>query len=156
MMRKTIVIDASVLLKVYLPDEEAIASVDNLMRDHQQGRLSLVAPALMRYEVANALRTAAYRGRISNQQASEAFSMLLEAPLMYYDGAWLLEKALQMALQFQYPVYDSVYLALAQSLGTWCYTGDRKLYRAFQSRLPYLQWIGSYDWEAIPADSSAL
>jgi predicted nucleic acid-binding protein len=74
MMRKTIVIDASVLLKVYLPDEEATASVDNLMRDHQQGRLSLVAPALMRYEVANALRTAAYRRRISNQHSSTIFT----------------------------------------------------------------------------------
>lgn len=155
-MKKTIVIDASVLLKVYLPDEEAIASVDNLMRDHQQGRLSLAAPALLRYEVANALRTAAYRGRISNQQASDAFSMLLEAPLMYYDSTQMLKEALQIALELQYPVYDSVYLALAQSLGKWCYTGDWKLYRAFRSRLPYLQWIGSYDWDTIPADSPAL
>lgn len=153
-MRKTIVIDASVLLKAYLPDETLRASVDSLMQDHQQGRLNLAAPLLLRYEVANALRTAAYRGRISSQQACDAFSMLVEAPLTYYDNAQLLKDALQIALRFQYSVYDSVYLALAQTLGTWCYTGDLRLYNALHPHLPYLQWIGSYKWEAIPVDSS--
>lgn len=58
-MIKTIVADASVLLKAYLRDEADTSKVDAMLQDLVEERLIIAAPYLLRYEVSNALWAAA-------------------------------------------------------------------------------------------------
>ncbi|GBC91999.1 tRNA(fMet)-specific endonuclease VapC [bacterium HR15] len=153
MFTKLVVVDASVLLKSCLRDEEAVQQVDELLNDFTVGRLVLAAPFLLKYEVNNALRTAVVRGRIDAENAHAALRLLLQAPLLYYESDELAEQALTLSLRYGRSAYDSTYLALAQQLGVWCFTGDRRLYNALGTQLPWLRWVGDYDWAAIPATS---
>ena len=66
---KRIVIDASVALKWRLRDEEATGEADALLDDFLAGNLVLLTPTLFDYEIANALRTAVIRQRLSEQEA---------------------------------------------------------------------------------------
>ena len=58
--------------------------------------------------------------------------------------------ALRLASQHQRSVYDSAYLALAQSKELWLYTGDKRLFNAVGQALPWVKWIGDYQLEFIP------
>ncbi|MEX1247762.1 MAG: type II toxin-antitoxin system VapC family toxin, partial [Anaerolineales bacterium] len=62
------IIDASVLLAAFFPDE-AQPQAQALLREHAAGRQRLKAPTLITYEVANAVWQAERRGRISGAQA---------------------------------------------------------------------------------------
>lgn len=149
-MMKTIVADASVLLKAYLRDETDTSSVDAMLQDLAEGRLTIAVPYLLRYEVSNALWAAARQGRISTLDALIAQSEFLKIDLSYYEREDLLIDALTLAQQYDRSVYDSAYLALAQHLGVWCFTGDRRLYNALYPRLSFIRWVGDYNWEEIP------
>ncbi len=152
-VEKTIVVDASVMLRAFLRDEEDTAQVDRLLDDHAEGRLVVAAPTLMRYEVANALRTAAVRQRISAHDARDALRVLLQAPVDYYDSDALLEEAFDLSLRYGRSAYDSVYLALAQHLRVPLFTGDRKLYNALSDSFAWIRWIGDYHWDNLTAPS---
>ncbi len=150
-VEKTIVVDASVMLRAFLRDEEDTAQVDRLLDDHADGRLVLVAPILLKCEVANALRTAAVRQRISPDDARNALRVVLAAPVLYYDSDALIEEAFDLSLRYGRSAYDSLYLALAQHLRVPLFTGDRKLYNALSDSL--IRWIGDYEWNNLPCSS---
>ncbi len=61
------IIDASVVLRGFFPDEEGIAQAQALIRDYTLGVVELLAPTLLPYEVVNAVVQAVRRGRIGPQ-----------------------------------------------------------------------------------------
>jgi predicted nucleic acid-binding protein len=71
---KRTVIDASVALKWRLRDEEATQQADALLEDFLAGKLELLTPTLFDYEIANALRVAVTRQRLSGQDAVMALA----------------------------------------------------------------------------------
>ncbi|MCX7993118.1 MAG: type II toxin-antitoxin system VapC family toxin [Fimbriimonadales bacterium] len=147
---KTVVADASVLLKAYLRDESDVSSVDAMLQDLSDGRLRIAAPSLMRYEIANALWAAARQGRIVAADAITALQAFLQIDIDYYESDDILTGALNFAQQYGRSVYDSAYVALAQRLGVWFFTGDRRLHNALSPHLGFLRWIGDYQYESLP------
>lgn len=47
-------------------------------------------------------------------------------------------------------VYDAAYVVLVQMVGVWLHMGDRKLYNALSSALPWVKWIGDYRLTDVP------
>ena len=72
---KRLVIDASVALKWRLRDEEATDQADALLEDFLAGKLELLTPTLFDYEIANALRVAVTRQRLSEPDAEAALTL---------------------------------------------------------------------------------
>ncbi len=147
---KTVVVDASVALKAYLRDESDVSRVDALLQDLSDGRLKIAAPSLMRYEISNALWAAARQGRITAADALTAQAAFFQIDIEYYEREDLLTDALRLAQQHGRSVYDSAYVALAQRLGVWLFTGDRRLHNALSPHLNCVRWIGDYQYELIP------
>ena len=114
------IIDASVAFKwvVNEPDsEEAIAWI---------GRAELFAPVLMVAEVANALRKRVRRGELSPPDGiGEQLSKVAQL-VRTIDETPVLGRALEMAIEISHPVYDCVYLALAELAGEELLTADMK------------------------------
>ena len=82
---KRLVIDASVALKWRLRDEEATSQADALLDDFLADKLALLTPTLFDYEIANALRVAVSRQRLSEPDAAAALadlSSLIEALIL--------------------------------------------------------------------------
>ena len=147
---KRIVIDASVALKWPLRDEEPVPQADALLDDLLAGQLSVLVPTLFDYEIANVLRVAVSRGRLSESEAQAALEKFGLYRIERVDFASLQATTFQLALRHQRSVYDSAYVALAQSLGVWLFTGDKRLFNAVGSALNWVKWIGDYQFDAIP------
>jgi len=76
----SIFVDASVVLKWQLDDEEAVDQALALRDDYLlHGRVSLVAPFLLVFELTNGMLSATRRRRLSRDQAEEGLALLVAA-----------------------------------------------------------------------------
>ena len=115
------VVDASVALK-WLVEEEGSAAAAALL----DGR-TLFAPALIHVEVANALWRMMRVGRLSDEEAADALSLMDRAPLRRrVEDRALTAEALRLARLLDHPVYDCLYLALAIEVGAPVITADAR------------------------------
>ncbi|EAQ04611.1 hypothetical protein OG2516_01461 [Oceanicola granulosus HTCC2516] len=118
--RAGFVVDTSVTIK-WVIDEEGSDEADLLQN------ADMVAPALLRIEAANVLRTIAARQTVTGPQAVDLFLLLQTAPVTIIDADDMLERrALELALELRHPVYDCVYLALAERTDRRLITADRR------------------------------
>jgi len=147
---KAVVIDASVALKWVFRDEEGVEQASQLLADSVAGRLNLHAPDLLGYEWGNGLWAALRQQRILWEEASTAMSVFQTLNIHFHPFVEVKDRALQLAHRYQRSYYDSAYLALAQQLGVWCLTGDRRLYNALSQQLYWIRWIGDYRLESLP------
>jgi predicted nucleic acid-binding protein len=134
-----VIVDASVILSAFFPDEEQAQA---LIRDHVIGRVGLVAPSLLLYEVTNAVVQARRRERISDEQAEGILSSFEGLGIALGPVTW--QQMLSLALRFDRSAYDAAYLALAQMTDQPLVTADSRLYHAVHPHLDWVQWIGDY------------
>lgn len=116
---KTVVVDASVAAKWFLPEPDASAASEWL-----DDRYRLAAPDLIRAEIGNIVWKLQRRGVLDSDAAFETIERFLSVPLEIHDSASLLAPALEIAMATGRPVYDSLYLALAVELGGTVVTAD--------------------------------
>ncbi len=135
------IVDASVLLHAFLPDELHPAAIW-IVREHVARRLELKAPSLLLYELGNAVWQAERRGRITREQAEQAIQAFagLEIELIPLDWGAMLP----LARRFQCSAYDAAYLTLAEQLDEPFVTADSRLYNAVHPALDWVLWLGDY------------
>lgn len=138
------IVDASVILRAFFPDE-AQPQAQSIVRDHIAGRIHLVAPALLPYELGSAVWQAERRGRITRAQADEIIQAMSGLDIEILPQSWW--EMLPLARRFNSTVYDAAYLTLAQDTGKPLITGDLHLYNAVHSHLEWVQWIEDYPLE---------
>ena len=119
-----IVLDASVVLKWFLKEEDTPRAIE-FLESHISGDGHIAIPELLYYEVANALAT---KTALSEKDVLAALRNLLGLDLVGYSfGADEHIKAAQLAMNSGITVYDASYPVLAQSLGIDFVTADRRL-----------------------------
>jgi len=135
------VVDASVALKWLIDEEDSEQALS--LTEHR-----LQAPSLIRIEIANALRSISARGRITADQAPGFMTLLQNAPLEIVEPDAALEaRMLDLALRLNHPVYDCLYLALAERTGQTLITADRRFLKALEGT--------GLDRLALPLDALA-
>jgi predicted nucleic acid-binding protein len=97
----------------------------------------LVAPYLLQAEFASGLRRLESRGLLSTRAADQAWDALMESDIDYrWDTHWV-ERATAIARRAGLSkVYDSIYLACAETYGFDLYTSDARFCRALGANLP--------------------
>jgi len=118
---KTVVVDASVAAKWFLPEAGAPAALELLDDRHH-----LAAPDLIRAEMGNIAWKLHARGVLSADEAFDLVEQFLPMPLEIHDSASLLAPALEITLVTGRSVYDSLYLALAVELEGTVVTADER------------------------------
>ncbi len=142
-MPSPLVVDASVVLKWQLEDEEAVAQALALRGDFLlHGRISLAAPSLLVYELTNGMLTATRQGRLPRSLAEEGLRTLLAAGIRLLPVDPL--KIFSLSLRWKVSAYDGAYLALAEKLDSQVWTGDRAFYTACRRKGSRVRWIGDY------------
>lgn len=122
------VIDASVLVKLFLREEHA-ADVQYLIRCYLEDDppAGLAVPDLTYIECANILWTKARKQAYSASAARAALTQLRLLALDTTPTCELMERALEIACVFDITAYDACYVALAERLQAPLLTADAKL-----------------------------
>ncbi len=121
----TLVVDASVVVKWFVPETDTSEAV--AIRDaHASQEISLFAPDLLVYEVANALR---HRSDVAAVDVEAGIKALFELDLsLIAPTTASVSGAASLARMMDITVYDSTYLALARDLDCKLVTADRILH----------------------------
>ena len=120
--------DASVGVKWYVPEADSGAATRLL-----DLRFALYVPAYFFTEAASVLqRKVAVDHTLSEAEALDAYRLLRTVPMTVHATEGLLEDAIRHGIRYRRPVYDSLYLVLADACGGRVVTADGRLYRGVQ------------------------
>ena len=128
------IIDASVAFKLIVDEpgsEEAIAWI---------GRAELTGPILIHSEVGNALWKRVRMGELVGDAEIADRLADLDHYIRTVDETPLVSRALQLAIDLAHPVYDCIYLALAESDDDGLLTADGRFIRALTGT-PYAERV---------------
>jgi predicted nucleic acid-binding protein len=132
------VVDASVVVDLVAPDVRRNSPVRDLLAHWGDEAIEVLAPGLLWLETANALLAGIRRGRWSGAEADGAAALLDRMPLRRVDDGRDCSRAFELARRYDnWPVYDMVYVAVAERTGHDFVTADEKL----QARLAHLGWV---------------
>jgi len=137
---KILVLDASVAVKWF--NVEPLREKALIIRDrYVNGEIELIAPDLLYYEVANALR---YNPRFGIEEVKSALKALEDLSIITYDfDGELREKAVELAYRFGITIYDAAYVALAVIRDASLYTANKEVVvKAQLTNVKYLSEIG--------------
>ena len=121
----SVVIDASVAVKWVVPE---IASEEAL---RLRGRSTFFAPELLTIECTNILWKKVRLGELTVEEALLSCGILAMSDIDFVPMAALMEESLRLAITYNHPAYDCVYLALAAERNAPFLTADEKLIRKF-------------------------
>jgi len=122
------VVDASVVVDWVAPGVDAGAPAISALGRLAAADAELLAPRLLREEVSNALLTGVRRGRWSGAAADVAQALLRELPVRLVDEPRDLWRAWDLARRYDnHPIYDLLYVALAERRRTQLLTADAAL-----------------------------
>ena len=124
-------VDASIVVKWYI--SEKYSEEARLLLAH---RLERHAPVILLAEFANTIWKKARRNEIADPRGYfDELPDLREVVVLHSDGD-LIERAAQIAVEIDHPVYDCLYLACAEATGSMLITADQKLGNKVADHLP--------------------
>jgi predicted nucleic acid-binding protein len=140
-----LVIDASVLIKFYVP-EVLFDRAERLLAKVEKGDIELSAPDLIYPEVGNILWKKNRLKELTHSEVEEITDAILSFPLKIEASKPLLPLALDIAIACGITVYDAIYVSLAKVYETAMMTADRKLVDALvKTKLKdAITWLGSH------------
>jgi predicted nucleic acid-binding protein len=130
---RTLVLDTSVAVKFYVPEELREQAL-NVLAAAESGRLELVAPSTLHPEFFNALWWKHRRDELSRKEVREGWEQLVaDRPASLYALEDLMPRAAEITLESGVIIYDTLFLALAENTDTLVVTADGKLLKALES-----------------------
>ncbi len=139
---KRAVLDASVVLKWYLPDEGRGKMALDLLNRYLADDLEILAPPLLEYEVMNGLVVAQRRGRLREEVIISAIEGFLNLGIKIVGVSGLYSRVLHFCRVYSRSAYDASYLALAEAEQINFITADETLYNAVKKDLGWVKCIG--------------
>lgn len=128
---KAVVVDSSVIVKWFNQrDEQDIKNADKLLRDWESGKITVVAPELAKYEVANALL---YKD-LSKPAFGASLAAFYALPISYIvQTETSAKEAGVIAREEHITFYDATFMQTAQSLGAVLVTAKPKHQKSTKS-----------------------
>ncbi len=122
------VVDASVVVDWVAPDVDRTGAAGRFLQAVVDAGGRLLAPRILVEEVANALLTGVRRGRWDGAAADVAYRQLRRLPVIIAGEPADLDRAWELSRRYdEHPVYDMLYVALAERLGERLVTQDTRL-----------------------------
>lgn len=138
----SIIIDASIFAKWFLPDEHETTAL-KIKEDYVREDVAIYLPSIIFYEMNNLFRSAVTRTRITKKDAVQGLHNFLQLDFIVYEMEDLQEQILGKAIDLDISSYDASYVVLAEYLRFRFYTTDEKLIKKAKS--DYVLSLKSYD-----------
>ncbi len=133
---KKYVIDASIAVKWYSAfGENELAKADKLLQDYVDGSCEFLAPTLIVYELANALR---FNPNLKVSDVQRAMKDFFDLQITLEDPSRYMNSAMDLAFTYFLTVYDAAYAALSQITGIPLITADYQFYTKAKE-LPFIE-----------------
>ncbi len=126
-MNSNIIIDSSVALKWFFPEEEYSNEALKIKKDFAKKKITISVPMLLFYEVGNVLKSAVKSSRVSSHKAKRAYESFTHIEFIIYSSKELFKDAFEKANALDITFYDASYVVLAEYLRIPFYTADDKL-----------------------------
>lgn len=131
---RSLVLDTSVAVKWYLPEEMHDEAVE-LLRHAEDGNIDLLAPGTIQPEFFNALWWQHRREDLPLDSVRSSWEAFALDPVVLYAPEDLMPRAAEIALQTRVIIYDALFLVLAENSETVVVTADGKLLKALEGTL---------------------
>ena len=129
---RTLVLDTSVAVKFYVPEELREEALE-ILEAAEVGGLELVAPGTLYPEFFNALWWKHRRDELSREEVREGWEKLISSrPASLYGPEDLMPRAAEITLESGVIIYDALFLALAEDADTLVVTADGKLLKTLE------------------------
>ena len=142
-----LVIDASVLIKFYVP-EILSDKAEELLNRVAQGDVMLLAPDLIYPEVGNILWKKQRMKELTRPEVEEITDAIVSLPLKIEASKQLFPLAIDIGIAYKITVYNAIYISMARVYEIKMMTADRKLadVMAKTDLKEYVAWLGSHKW----------
>jgi predicted nucleic acid-binding protein len=138
------VLDASIVLKWYLPDEDHGQAALDLLQRYLADDLEIIVPSLLEYEVINGLVIAQKRSRLREELIIAALEGFWALGIKTVGLAGLYSRVVYFCRAFKRSAYASSYLALAEAEQIPFITADETMYNAVKKDLKWVKWLGRH------------
>jgi len=118
-------VDASIILAELLPDEQNFPKVEEYFNDFSEKKVNFIAPTILKYEVANALKNISSERKLTLQNKKDLLKEFLSWPIVYKDVNFY--DIFKLATLENLTVYDASYLYLSKINNCKLLTLDKKL-----------------------------
>lgn len=145
---RTVVLDASVVMKWFVKDEDDRLQALYLLKQFKSEKIEFIVPDLLFYEVANAIKAFIRAKRITFTTGSRYLQRLLDLNLLLVHSSELISQTLKLAHKLDISVYDASYVTLAKSQKLSLYTADRKLLDKIPSSFKNIYNLSSLETNA--------
>lgn len=137
-----VVLDSSVVLKWILPSDEPFRAESLRIRnDLEAGKIGVLTPDLLLYEIGNRLRL---DRQLLDREKRRVIDILWMLPFFLMPlRRKLIRQTLSIAQRHQITYYDALFVSIAYSAKTTLYTADEKLLQKV-SALPYVRHLKDY------------
>lgn len=125
-MPLNIAVDASVVIKAYIP-EEFSDKAGALLERLERKEISLVAPDLIYSETGNILWKKSRLKELTASEIEDISNEILHLPLQVVPSKPILKLAIGFSIAYDITVYDAFYLSVAKIYETKLITADKKL-----------------------------
>lgn len=137
----TVCVDASLVVKWLLPEEGSQEAL-SLYEDWKKKGVALIAPSLIDYEVANAIRQKVRRGLLRPERLYSVIDFYGRTGLLLFHLTGLVDQAVSLSASLdQATVYDVAYLLTAKQQGADFVTADEAFCRQVQPLYSFVQYF---------------
>lgn len=126
-MNTDIIIDSSVALKWFFPEEEYSSEALEIKKYFTEKEIVISVPILFFYEVGNVLKNSVRSSRIDSSKAKTVYEKFTYAEFIIYSSKELFKNAFEKANSLDITFYDASYVVLAEYLKIPFYTTDERL-----------------------------
>jgi predicted nucleic acid-binding protein len=137
-------VDASLIVWSLVPAALSDAA-QALLEEWKKDQVTLIAPALLAFEVTSTLRRLVFLAELTSTEGEEAFEKFLGIDIGFLHQRGIFPLAWQLAKRLNLPrASDSAYLAVAQLRNCEFWTADERLYNTVSHELAWVKWLGGY------------
>lgn len=145
----SIVVDSSVVAKRLVAEVDSDKARALLLR-WARGDLELLAPELLAIEIGNILWKRAQRKLLPPDRCFDLYNEFEELQIPLWSSEPLIGAAMRLAVQRQHPVYDCIYVLLAEETRSELVTADDTMFRTFKPILPGMHLLRDWTPEREP------
>jgi predicted nucleic acid-binding protein len=153
-MSNIVVVDTSVALKWVLDEPDSSTAVELLEAWNNRETL-IIAPALLAYEITNALYQRVWRSDFNLERCKQALMAFTSVSIEFdfSEDFSLSTRAAELANLYNLPAtYDGHYLALAEREQCEFWTADMRMWNSIKGKLLWVRWLG--DFHSTPSENA--